>query len=197
MFDATYLQSPAQAAHAFRAILSSFSKPAVSLKIATADDAPLPLLPAAATVLLTLADYQTPIWLSPELNVDIVRKYLRFHTGAPITTAAQDATFALLTVEEATTFMPDFNLGDHEYPDRSTTVIMQVSDFAGGLTVAATGPGLEFPVNVNVAGPSDELWRHIQNNNSLFPIGNDFVFTSINEIMSLPRSSQIAMMENA
>lgn len=195
MTDATILQSPAQAAHAFRAVLASFSNPATPVMIAGASDAPAPLLPAAATVLLTLADYQTPLWLSPDLNVDAVRKYLRFHTGAPLTTVAEDAAFAVLTAEETKSGLPAFNLGTHEYPDRSTTLIIQVADFSDGPLVAVSGPGLELPARLTVAGTSETLWRNIHNNNCLFPIGNDFMFASSTEIAALPRSSQIEIME--
>jgi alpha-D-ribose 1-methylphosphonate 5-triphosphate synthase subunit PhnH len=195
MTDATVLQSPAQAAHAFRAVLASFSTPATPVTVMAASDAPAPLLPTAATVLLTLADFQTPIWLSPNLNVDAVRKYLRFHTGAPLTTVAMDAAFAVLTAEETKDGLPIFNLGSHEYPDRSTTLIIQVADFSHGPLVAVSGPGLELPPRLTVAGASEILWRSIHNNNSLFPIGNDFMFASPTEITALPRSSHIEIME--
>lgn len=197
MTDATLLQSPGQAAHAFRAVLASFSTPATPVKIALASDAPAPLLPAAATVLLTLADYQTPVWLSPTLNVDVVRKYLRFHTGAPLTTVSQDAAFALLTAEETGADMPAFNLGSQEYPDRATTVIIQVPNFDDGLSVTVSGPGLMQPTEVRVNEATLGLWSHIQNNNSLFPMGYDFMFASATTLMALPRSSHIEVKELA
>lgn len=197
MIDATILQSPEQAAHAFRAILRSFSTPAVPVFIAAVDDAPLPLLPAAASALLTLADYQTPIWLSPDLNVDIVRKYLRFHTGAAIVANAMEAVFVLSNVSEVDTFTSQLNLGSHEYPDRSTTVILQVSGFARGHTVSVSGPGLKEPVQLSVEGVSRGMWQHMQKNSSYFPVGNDFMFASAKEIMALPRSQQIKMWEAA
>jgi alpha-D-ribose 1-methylphosphonate 5-triphosphate synthase subunit PhnH len=195
MTDATFLQSPALSAHAFRAVLASFSTPATPVTIAAASDAPAPLLPVAATVVLTLADYKTPIWLSPTLNVDAVRKYLRFHTGAPLTTIAGEAAFALLTVEETHAGLPAFNLGTHEYPDRSTTLIVQVAGFSEGPKVSVSGPGLQHALVVRVAAASQHLWREVQNNNSLFPIGYDFMFASSNTLMSLPRSSLVEIME--
>jgi alpha-D-ribose 1-methylphosphonate 5-triphosphate synthase subunit PhnH len=197
MIDATILQSPAQAAHAFRVILASFSKPAVPVSIASAEDAPFPLFPAAATVLLTLADYQTPIWLSPELNQDAVRKYLRFHTGAPITSDTKNAAFAVLSSVETKTKIPDFNLGSHEYPDRSTTIVVQVPSFSTGDVIGVSGPGLNHPIKLMVDEAPRHLWQHIHNNNSLFPIGNDFILSSASQIVTLPRSSHITLAEAA
>ena len=36
-------------------------------------------------MLLTLIDQDTPLWLSASLNDEILRKNLRFHTGAVLT----------------------------------------------------------------------------------------------------------------
>lgn len=196
MIDAQTLQSPTEAALLFRTILASFAKPAVPVSIAKASDAPAPLLATVAAIAVTLFDYQTPIWLSPELDQDDIRKFIRFHTGAPLTTNPSEASFALMTIAETENPWPDFNLGTHEYPDRSTTVIFQASALANGKAVSVSGPGLKDPVHFSVQGATTDFWHHLQNNNSFFPIGNDFVFACPNTIAVLPRSSRIEMMES-
>lgn len=197
MSDVQILQSPQQLAVVFRAILGSFSKPAVSTSIVKVQSAPSPLLPTTAAIALTLFDYQTPIWLSAELNTDAVRKFLRFQTGAPLTADPAAASFAIVALAETQNEWPNFNLGSHEYPDRSTTVILQVPSLTTGDAVRVSGPGLKDPVDFHVAKSTPDFWQHIQMNNSLFPIGNDFMFASPNVIAALPRSASIAMLELA
>lgn len=197
MSDVHILQSPQQLAVAFRSILRSFSKPAVPTSIVKVESAPPPLLPTTAAIGLTLFDYQTPIWLSAELNTDAVRKFLRFHTGAPLITDPAAASFAIITLAETQPEWPSFNPGSHEYPDRSATVIVQVPALTTGDAVRVSGPGLKDPVDFHVAGSTPDFWEHVQGNNSLFPIGNDFMFASPEAIAALPRSSAIATLEHA
>jgi alpha-D-ribose 1-methylphosphonate 5-triphosphate synthase subunit PhnH len=197
MSDVHILQSPQQLAVAFRSILRSFSKPAMPTTIVKVEGAPPPLFPTTAVIGLTLFDYQTPIWLSANLNTDAVRKFLRFQTGAPLTADPTAATFAILTLAETEAEWPNFNPGSHEYPDRSTSVILQVSSLTTGDAVRVLGPGLKDPVDFHVAKSTPNFWQHIQMNNSLFPIGNDFMFASPDAMAALPRSSRIAMLEHA
>ena len=56
-------------------------------------DAPAPLDPATAAVLLTLVDHETPLWLDPA--VDAARDWIAFHCGAPIVERSGSAAFAL------------------------------------------------------------------------------------------------------
>jgi alpha-D-ribose 1-methylphosphonate 5-triphosphate synthase subunit PhnH len=195
MSEAQLLQSPQDLALLFRSILACFSKPAVAAKLTTPSDAPSPLLPSTAALALTLFDYQTPVWLSPGLNTEVVRKYIRFHTGATLTGNAGEAGFAVMTVEEANADWPQFNLGTHAYPDRSTTVIVQVPSFSSGLSVEVSGPGLKEPVFLRVEAASADFWKRIKVNNSLFPIGLDVILASTQQIAALPRSSRVDMLE--
>lgn len=197
MSDTQTLQSPHDLALLFRGILGCFAKPGVPARLATPGDAPLPLLPGTAAIALTLFDYQTAVWLSPALNSDPVRKFIRFHTGAAITANAGDAVFAIMTSDEANAGLPDFSLGTHEYPDRSTTVILQVASFSNGRGVEVSGPGLKSPVSLQVEAANPVFWQNVRHNSTLFPVGLDFVFVSPAEVVALPRSSHINLMETA
>lgn len=192
MTDIQTLQSPAEAARLFRSILTAFSKPAVAVPLATCPAAPAPLLPAAAAILLSLCDYQTPVWLSPSLNAEAVRKFIRFHTGAPITDVEDEATFAVLAVGEATSFIDRFPLGTDEYPDRSATLILQTEGLESGAEVTVKGPGLQHPVNLAVSGADAAFWLRVQGNSQLFPVGLDFLFASQGEMAALPRSMSVS-----
>jgi alpha-D-ribose 1-methylphosphonate 5-triphosphate synthase subunit PhnH len=196
MSDAQLLQSPQDLALQFRSILACFAKPAVPASIATTTNAPLPLLPSTACLVLTLFDYQTPVWLSAALNTDAVRKFIRFHTGAAITANVGEASFAIMTMDEANVDWPDFNLGTHEYPDRSTSVIVQVQSFTGYPAVEVSGPGLKDPVSFQLEAANADFWKRMQDNACLFPIGVDFVFSSPQQLAVLPRSSRIRFGES-
>ncbi len=197
MSDAQLLQSPQDLALQFRSILGCFAKPAVPANIATPTDTPLPMLPSTACLALTLFDYQTPVWLSAALNTDPVRKFIRFHTGAPVTANAHEAAFAIMIMEEANADWPDFNLGTHEYPDRSTSVIVQVPSFAGAPAIKVSGPGLKEPVSFQIEAAHADFWKRVQDNACLFPIGVDFIFSGPQQLAALPRSSRICVRETA
>ncbi len=197
MSDAQLLQSPQDLASLFRCILGCFSKPAVPVKLTTPTDAPAALWPSSAAIGLTLFDYQTPVWLSVTLDTHPVRKFIRFHTGAAITAKSNEAIFAVMTMDEANMDWPQFNLGSHAYPDRSTTVIVQVPSFSEGAPVHVSGPGLKEPVALQVATASAGFWKRVQKNNNLFPIGLDIILVSETHIAALPRSSRLALPEFA
>ena len=85
-------------------------------------------MPASAAVALTLCDFQTPVWLSPDLRNDKVVHYLRFHTGAPIVDELEEAHFAFLPRQRTSCRrLTLFAQGTHEYPDRSATLVIQVA----------------------------------------------------------------------
>lgn len=193
MTDIQMLQSPTEAARLFRSILAAFSKPAVAVPLPVSPTVPVPLLPGAAAVLLSLCDYQTPVWLSPSLNTEAVRKFIRFHTGAPITDSALDAVFAVLGVDEAKFFLDQFPLGTDEYPDRSATLILQTASIDAGEDVTIKGPGLQHPVKLAVSGADASFWQQMQGNSLLFPVGLDFLFATQREIAALPRSMSVSI----
>src|SRR5262249_57301710 len=112
------------------------------IKPISGSEAQLPLAPAMSSVLLCLADFETPIWLDPTLAVTPVVDWVRFRTGASIVDMPNRAAFALVANSRD---LPDFTLfaqGSDEYPDRSTTVIVQVDRFEGR-PIVITGPGIK------------------------------------------------------
>lgn len=130
-----------QSAHAFRSIMQAMARPGRVMLLDADIEAPAPLLPSAAAVALTLCDFQTPVWLSPELGNERAVHYLRFHAGAPIVAEPQAAQFVFTTAAE---LLPQPGLllqGTHEYPDRSATLIIQVTDFES-TAVELSGPGI-------------------------------------------------------
>ena len=72
------------AQHSFRRLLKAMSEPGVIVALHQLKRGWQPLNIATTSVLLTLADNDTPVWLAAPLSNDIVSQSLRFHTGATL-----------------------------------------------------------------------------------------------------------------
>lgn len=185
-----------ESAHAFRAIMQAMARPGRVQSLEVSVAAPAPLLPGAAAVALTLCDFQTAVWLAPELRTQDVVRYLRFHAGAPI---VEDAARAQFIFAMAGARMPDPALlaqGTHDYPDRSATLVIQVAGF-GGEAVELSGPGLRGSLGFGVAGLDRAFWDAMTENHARFPVGVDVIFAAPGAVAALPRSTAIRLLEAA
>jgi len=172
----------------FRTCLDALSRPGKIYSLDLNSTAPDPLSPAAAAVLLALADFETTCWLDPVLaEKDDIRLFLQFHTGARLTDAANEADFAVIADVAA---MPDsraFKTGTPEFPDRSTTLILQVDELAAtGLRFS--GPGIDGETSFSCDPMPADFAEQLGENRSTFPCGVDLMFVTSNEIAALPRS---------
>lgn len=173
----------------FRACLAALSRPCTVQPLDAGISAPSPLLPAMAAVAMTLADFETSIWLDPVLAAEPeVDEYLRFHTGARRTDAVSEADFALIGDASSMPGLQEFKQGTPEYPDRSTTLIIAVEELADrGMTFE--GPGIDgsiaFAFHPMPAGFASQL----RDNRCQFPCGVDMIFVTRTHIAALPRSA--------
>jgi alpha-D-ribose 1-methylphosphonate 5-triphosphate synthase subunit PhnH len=191
------LQEPAVSAQNFRFVLNALSRPGTLQTMPQTIDPPSPLPGVAASVAVTLCDYQSPVWLSSSLNTSDVRKFLRFQTGAPLVTDGADSSFAFMTMAEACDDLDGFALGTHEYPDRSTTLVVQCDGFKSEMTVELSGPGLKEATTISIAGATETFWRAMQRNSKRFPLGWDVLFVTQNQVIGLPRSTRIKLLGDA
>ncbi|MCI4661337.1 MAG: phosphonate C-P lyase system protein PhnH [Neomegalonema sp.] len=179
-------------AQVFRAIMDAMAHPGVVVEVPLLLKAPEPLSTAAAAMLLTLADSDAPVWVDPALCSKAVQDYLRFHCGAVPCEAEADAVFALGT---CATFLGDhpFAIGTPEYPDRSTTCIIEVSGFETGTPVRLSGPGIADHQEFHACGLccGADFARTMQANHALYPLGRDFIFTHENRFAAIPRSTVV------
>lgn len=179
------------AGQTFRRILEALSRPGLIVDVEGPAETPEGLSDAASAALLTMTDYVTPVWLDASLRTGSIQSYIRFHTNAPITVDPQDAAFAVLGPGFADFDVASYNPGTQQYPDRSTTLIVEVSDFELGPSVDLCGPGIDGNNAFQVGGLPQNFWPEMQKNNALFPLGIDVIFTAAGKLAALPRSSRI------
>ncbi len=175
----------------FRRIMRAMATPGTIFPCGEALAPPAPLAPAAAAALLTLADFETPLWIAPSFAAasgGAVATYLTFHTGAPLAPSPDTAAFALIDLAADGLRLERFALGSAEYPDRSTTVVAQGASLSEGPALRLTGPGVQGEAELRAAPlPSDFLaqWRA---NRGGFPLGVDMILAAGTKLACLPRS---------
>lgn len=177
---------------AFRAVLAAMAEPGRVVVLPDLPAAPAGLSPAAAAVLLALADFETPLWLDTQDEAIIT--YLRFETGAQIVAEPAAAAFALATRCDA---LPEFELfaqGVPEYPDRSTTLVMQVAGLAveGADALVLSGPGIAATTRLGVSSLPADFRARMAANRACFPLGLDIVLAAGDRVACLPRSVNVA-----
>jgi alpha-D-ribose 1-methylphosphonate 5-triphosphate synthase subunit PhnH len=182
-FGGGFADPAIEAARAFRAAMNVMAKPGEIRALDTAVP-PAPLSAAAGTLLLTLCDPETGVYLAGPCDTAEVRGWLAFHTGAPVV-AASEADFAVGAWDDLQP-IDRFRIGEGEYPDRSATLIVEMAalDPAGA---ALRGPGIK-----EVAHLSLPDLAAFQGNAMLYPLGLDFFFTCGGRVAALPRSTQVA-----
>ncbi|MGF1873984.1 phosphonate C-P lyase system protein PhnH [Photobacterium frigidiphilum] len=153
------------------------------------------MMSACTQTLLTLADNTTPLWLSPSFIQDkAVIDNLTFHIGAQITQTADSAAFAAVSYQDSVTtpwLTLPLCIGNEEYPDRSTTVIVETDSLSNGVALTLTGPGIEQARDIHLGQLPDDLLNLLLQRQHLpsFPLGLDFIFVSGQHVIAIPRST--------
>jgi alpha-D-ribose 1-methylphosphonate 5-triphosphate synthase subunit PhnH len=177
----------------FRAVMDALARPGLVQAVAGLPATPSPLSPAAGAIALALADYDTPVWLDPPLAAAAdVAAWLRFHTGAPVVLDPADAAFAFVADPACVPPFERFALGTPEYPDRSTTIVLQVERFAGGRSLGLTGPGIAGLRPFSASPLPDDIAERLIGNRVLFPRGVDLLLVGADQVAALPRSVRVS-----
>lgn len=177
-----FSDAPVQSARAFRTTLDVMARPG-TLGMLTGATPPAPLSVAAGTLLLTLTDATTPVYLAPGHDTPDLRAWLRFHTGAPLV-ARNGAVFAV-GAWDALMPLTDFPIGTAEYPDRSATLIVEMPDLQPH-GHALRGPGIADVAHLSLPAGAGAV---LAANRALFPLGCDFFLTAGAQVAALPRST--------
>jgi alpha-D-ribose 1-methylphosphonate 5-triphosphate synthase subunit PhnH len=181
----------------FRAVLNALARPGSVHPVAGAMEVPPPLSPGAAAIALTLCDHDTPIWLDAGLrSADAVTAWLRFHCGSMITDDCCTAAFALVSKPFELPAFDCFNPGTLDYPDRSTTIILQVDSLRSGAALPLTGPGIAGRQTLRASPLPADIRERLISQRSMLPRGIDLILVSADDVTALPRSVCIERAED-
>lgn len=180
-----------QSQGAFRALLAALAEPGTRQVVTGAVVPPEGLHAATATALLTLADYETPIWLPSALRDGAAGAWLRFHCGAALVSDPARAAFAVIDAGSPEPALSAFDSGSDQFPDRSTTLIVQCTALEGGKAVTLTGPGIATSRVIAPAGLRAGFWAEVAANNDAYPLGIDLLLSHADAVFGLPRSTRI------
>jgi alpha-D-ribose 1-methylphosphonate 5-triphosphate synthase subunit PhnH len=176
----------------FRLVLDAMARPGMVQSVGDfISEVPLGLQPATAACLLSLADYETPIFLPQWLREGAVPRFLAFHTGASVTDNPAEAVFAVIDGDSQECALSSFSTGDDRYPDKSTTVLVQCALLNDGEVVSLEGPGIKTRSRIAPSELHPEFWNEAIANHGLFPRGVDLIFCAGEKLVATPRSSRI------
>ncbi len=189
---AGFAQPVLSAQTTFRTVLNAVAHPGRAYPITVAVSAPPPLSPGAAALALTLCDHDTPLWLDAGLRAsEAVVAWLRFHCGSTIVDDPREAAFAIASEACDLPRFERFSLGASDYPDRSTTIILQVESLHTGPVLQLTGPGIKDRQVVRASPLPDDIDARLIANRSRFPRGVDLLLVTDHEVAALPRSVRL------
>lgn len=172
--------------------MDAMARPGSLQSVAYPATAPAPMMPGTAAIALALFDQDASVWLDPAMSMSPeVTQWIRFQTGAPITTDSSTASFAVITDISALPPLDRFAFGSNDYPDRSTTLIVQVASLREGNALRLRGPGIKDETTLNVSVDANDLVARLSINEALFPRGIDVVLVADNVIAAIPRTTRL------
>jgi alpha-D-ribose 1-methylphosphonate 5-triphosphate synthase subunit PhnH len=178
----------------FRVLLDALARPGSTraIEVALGDSDALANGPSAAlAALLTLCDYATPVWL--QRRDDALASTIRFHTGAPLVDAPDQAAFAYIDDAAALPSPEAFPLGDPAAPERSATLLIRVDAFEGGRPLKLTGPGIETVAMIAPVGIDDTFWTARAALATVLPCGIDCYLVCGRAVMGIPRTTRVEL----
>jgi alpha-D-ribose 1-methylphosphonate 5-triphosphate synthase subunit PhnH len=178
----------------FRSVMGAMARPGSLQQAVAAVGTPGPMMHGTAAIALTLFDHDTPIWLDAEMSgTSEVAKWLKFHSGAPVVDDPAICSFALIGNGAALPDLSNFSFGTNEYPDRSTTLILQVDSLKHGSAYELRGPGIDGTASLRAMIAPADLFDRLALNETMFPRGIDVVLVSGETIVAIPRTTRLAV----
>jgi alpha-D-ribose 1-methylphosphonate 5-triphosphate synthase subunit PhnH len=183
----------------FRSVMDAMARPGSVHRLVLPDSIapiPAPVMHGTAAIAMTLFDHDTPIWLDAAMaETREVGKWLKFHTGSPVLDDASVSSFALIGDGAALPPLDHFALGSSEYPDRSTTLILQVQSLSEGPEFLLRGPGIEDEARLRATLQPLDLVERLAINQSIFPRGIDVVLVADEDVVAIPRTTHLSISE--
>ena len=177
----------------FRSVMDAMARPGSVQRVAAVSGAPAGIMRGTAAIALTLFDHDTPVWLDSVLSeTSDVGKWLKFHTGAPVIADSSICSVAIIGDARALPALDRFAFGSNEYPDRSTTLIVQVESLTQGAAFELRGPGIDGAAVLRATLQPADLFERLAINATLFPRGIDVVLVADDAVVAIPRTTRLA-----
>ncbi|MEE4300380.1 MAG: phosphonate C-P lyase system protein PhnH [Pseudomonadales bacterium] len=186
-----------EAQRIYRRLLDAMSRPGSLQDLSEAPEPPAGFTRAMAGIALTLLDFETPVWLDPSLRGAEAEAWLRFHCNCPFVEDPRAAAFALVVDMATMPRLDAFDQGDARYPDRSTTIVMQIAALTGGAPVTLEGPGIDGSIGVAPTGLPTDFWPQVAENGREFQLGVDVMVVDAESVLGLPRTVRVAAARGA
>ena len=175
----------------FRSVMDAMARPGSVQRVVAAAGTPSPMMRGTAAIALTLFDHDTPVWLDATMSATSdLAKWLKFHTGAPVVQDCSICSFALIGDAGRLPALDRFSFGSNEYPDRSTTLILQLESLGEGDPIELRGPGIDGIAAMQAAIEPPDLFERLAINEKLFPRGIDVVLVADDSIVAIPRTTR-------
>jgi len=176
----------------FRSVMDAMARPATMRRVTASVGRPSSLMIGTAAIALTLFDHDTPIWLDGRMSAaPEITEWLKFHSGAPVTADCFACSFALAGHGKELPAFDRFSLGSNEYPDRSTTLILQVESLSEGRVYELHGPGIDGTAILRATIEPDDLFDRLAINAKLFPRGLDVMLVHDDAVVAIPRTTRL------
>ncbi|MBZ9653284.1 phosphonate C-P lyase system protein PhnH [Phyllobacterium lublinensis] len=193
VFEGGFSDAVLNSQEVFRALMDAMANPGRIMLVRDLVNAPAPLTPVMAAIAATLFDHDSTVWCDRAIaGSTAAMGWLKFQTGLKLTSDPSGAQFALVHDIDVMPSLEAFAKGSSEYPDRSTTIILQIAGFSGVEALTLEGPGIE---NATSFTPSNlpklfiDQWTA---NRATFPRGVDLVFAGRGALAALPRTTRVS-----
>jgi len=174
----------------FRLVLKALAHPGTIVRIDRPAAVPAGgLRRAAIGAALSLADFETPVWL--DAAAAPAAPHLRFHCNCPIAASPDRAMFVLAADAGQLPDLETLPLGSDAYPDQGATLIIEVSSLTADGDLRLSGPGIDGSTRLGVAGLPPEFWARRAALAPLFPRGVDLLLTAGDRLAALPRTTAV------
>jgi len=185
--------------NAFRSALEALSYPGRKVPFKVTFEAPKAAHASSSGLLLALLEPGSRLWLSPSLINSDAETWLVFHTDCKITPHRHEADFAWIKNWGELPALESFALGTDEYPDHSTTCVIDIA--APSLltdstpTLTLVGPGIAHTTTIDqLSATAAQLASFVNQwaqNHASFPRGVDIFFATDTGLIGLPRTTRI------
>lgn len=178
------------AQQSFRRLLKAMSEPGVIVALHSLTQGWSPLNIASTSVLLTLADNDTPVWIAEALENETASQNIRFHINSPLSPTPERAQFAVANEAISSAQLNALAQGTDVAPDTSATLILQVSSLSGGRMLRLTGAGIAEERMIAPQLP-DCVIHELTERPHPFPLGIDLLLTCGDRLLAIPRTTHV------